>query len=164
MRITAEAPTSQHASVGHQSSRQIAGKSHDSSPNTNANRPQNGVGAFILPCKALSFHYCNWWGSSRGMNAFIKSSLPTFARSSPQIEITVSPRPQKHPVIIAHYINGTQRAICVKNLQIDGVREKAEILRNSTGEKNRKTGKPVTSVNESVRGIWDPFHGAKVQI
>tara|TARA_R110002003_G_scaffold125_6_gene11427 strand:+ start:2769 stop:2930 length:162 start_codon:yes stop_codon:yes gene_type:complete len=41
---------------------------------------------------------------------------------------------------------------------------KAEILRNSTGEKNRKTGKPVISVNESVRGIWDPFHGAKVQI
>jgi large subunit ribosomal protein L43 len=131
---------------------------------TNTNTTQNGVGSFILPCKSLSFHYCNWWGSSRGMNSFIKSSLPTFARNSPQIEITVSPRPRRHPVIIAHYINGTQRSICVKNLQNEGVREKAELLRNSTGEKNRKWGKPVTSINESVRGIWDPFHGAKVQI
>jgi large subunit ribosomal protein L43 len=98
------------------------------------------------------------------MNSFIKASLPSFARNSPQVEITVSPRPRRHPVIIAHYINGTQRSICVKNLQNEGVREKAEMLRNSTGEKNRKTGKPVTSINESVRGIWDPFHGAKVQI
>jgi large subunit ribosomal protein L43 len=98
------------------------------------------------------------------MNSFLKASLPTFARNNPQIEISVSPRPRHHPVIIAHYINGTSRNICVKNLQNEGVREKAEILRNSTGEKNRKTGRPVTSVNESVRGIWDPFHGAKVQI
>jgi large subunit ribosomal protein L43 len=98
------------------------------------------------------------------MNAFIKSSLPTFARNNPQIEISVSGRPRQHPVIVAHYINGTSRAICVRNLQNEGVREKAEILRNSTGEKNKKLGKPVTSINESVRGIWDPFHGAKVKI
>jgi large subunit ribosomal protein L43 len=98
------------------------------------------------------------------MNSFIKSSLPTFAKNNPQIEISVSPRPRRHPVIIAQYINGTERSICVKNMQIEEVREKAEILRNSTGEKNKKTGKPVTSINESVRGIWDPFHGAKMKI
>ena len=98
------------------------------------------------------------------MNAFIKSSLPTFARNNPQIEFQVSPRPRHHPVIIATYTNGSQRAINVKNLQVDGIREKAELLRNSTGEKNKKLGRPVTSINESVRGIWDPFHGAKVQI
>jgi large subunit ribosomal protein L43 len=28
---------------------------------------QNGVGAFILQCKRLDFHYCNYGGSSRGM-------------------------------------------------------------------------------------------------
>lgn len=28
---------------------------------------QNGVGAFILPCKRMDFHYCDWAGSSRGM-------------------------------------------------------------------------------------------------
>jgi large subunit ribosomal protein L43 len=28
---------------------------------------QNGVGAFILQCKRIDFHYCDWAGSSRGM-------------------------------------------------------------------------------------------------
>lgn len=28
---------------------------------------QNGVGAFILQCKRLDFHYCDWAGSSRGL-------------------------------------------------------------------------------------------------
>ncbi len=98
------------------------------------------------------------------MNAFIKASLPAFARRNPQIEIHVSPRPRRHPVIIANYINGAQRSICVKNLQNEGVREKADLLRNSSGEKNKKLGKPVTSINESVRGIWSPFHGAKIKI
>ena len=99
------------------------------------------------------------------MNAFIKSSLPSFAQRNPSVEFSVSPRPRKHPVIIANYLNGAQRSICVKNLQNEGVREKAEMLRNSTGEKNRKLdGRPVKSLNESVRGIWSPFHGSKIEI
>lgn len=98
------------------------------------------------------------------MNAFIKSSLPSFAKRNPQIEISVSPRPRRHPVIRAHYINGNQRAICVRNLTNEGVREKAELLRDASGEKNKRVNKPVTSINESVRGIWSPFHGAKIQI
>jgi large subunit ribosomal protein L43 len=98
------------------------------------------------------------------MNSFLKASLPSFARNNPQIEFSVSPRPRHHPVIIAHYTNGATRSICVKNLQNEGVREKAELLRNSSGEKNKKLGRPVSSINESVRGIWDPFHGARVQL
>lgn len=29
--------------------------------------PQNGLGAFVLQCKKLDFHYCDWAGSSKGM-------------------------------------------------------------------------------------------------
>ena len=32
-----------------------------------SNNDQNGVGAFILQCKRLDFHYCDWAGSSKGM-------------------------------------------------------------------------------------------------
>jgi hypothetical protein len=31
------------------------------------NQTQNGVGAFILQCKKMDFHFCDWAGSSRGM-------------------------------------------------------------------------------------------------
>ncbi|KAI9718034.1 MAG: hypothetical protein M1812_004292 [Candelaria pacifica] len=121
---------------------------------------QNGVGAFILQCKRLDFHYCDWAGSSRGMNLFLTHDLPQFARANPQIEISVSPRPRKHPVIKGSYINGREKAICVRNLEKGQILQKAELLRDASGEKLKRVTKPVRSTNESVRGIWSPYHGA----
>ncbi|KAK3692893.1 thioredoxin-like protein [Podospora appendiculata] len=120
---------------------------------------RNGVGAFILQCKKMDIHYCDWAGSSRGMNGFIKSILPKFAAANPQIEFVVSPRPSKHPVVIGHYINGREKAICVRNLEPLQILKKVELLRDASGEKLRKVNKPVQSVNESVRGVWSPYHG-----
>ncbi|CAD0090373.1 unnamed protein product, partial [Aureobasidium vineae] len=115
-------------------------------------KAQNGVGAFILQCKRLDFHYCDWAGSSKGMKyALLRSPL----------EITVSPRPRKHPVIKGTYINGREKAICVRSLEKEQIMKKAELLRDASGDKLRKVTKPVRSMNESVRGIWDPFHGSK---
>ncbi|KAH8878558.1 hypothetical protein GQ53DRAFT_800608 [Thozetella sp. PMI_491] len=125
---------------------------------------RNGVGAFILQCKKLDFHYCDWAGSSKGMNGFIKSVLPKFAATHPQIEFTVSPRPSKHPIIVGHYINGRERAICVRNMEPLEILRKAEILRDASGEKVRKFKKPVQSTNESVRGVWSPFHGNGMRV
>ena len=76
----------------------------------------------------------------------------------------VSPRPRKHPVIKAQYINGATKSICVRNLEKEQVLQKAEILRDSSGVKNRKLkgGKFVESANESVRGIWSGIHAASM--
>ncbi|KAK4901205.1 39S ribosomal protein L51, mitochondrial [Elasticomyces elasticus] len=122
-------------------------------------KPQNGVGAFILQCRRLDFHYCDWAGSSRGMNAFLKHHLPLFAAQNPSIEISVSPRPGRHPVIKGQYINGREKAICVRNMEPTEVNKKAELLKTASGEKLRRDRRPVKSVNESVRGVWSPFHG-----
>jgi large subunit ribosomal protein L43 len=86
--------------------------------------------------------------------------LPKFARSHPQIEFHVSPRPRKHPVMIGHYINGRQKAVCLANMEPSQVLQKAERLRDASGDKiKRQAGKPVTSITDSVRGIWSPYHG-----
>ena len=123
---------------------------------------QNGVGAFILQCKRLDFHYCDWAGSSRGMNKFLQSYLPTFAKKNPQIEISVSPRPGHHPVVRGVYMNGHERPVCVKNMTPHQILEKAERLKSTSGEKQRKENRAgrrvVTSLNESVRGVWSPYH------
>ncbi|KAI1006322.1 hypothetical protein K3495_g1904 [Podosphaera aphanis] len=125
---------------------------------------QNGTaGAFILACKKLDFHYCDYWGSSRGMNNFLKHNLYKFAASNPQIEISISPRPNKHPVIVGHYINGRHKAICVRNLTETQILRKAELLRDANGEKLKKVTKPVHSIRESVRGIWSPYHNPKMR-
>ncbi|KAK3322311.1 thioredoxin-like protein [Apodospora peruviana] len=125
---------------------------------------RNGVGAFILQCKKMDFHYCDWAGSSKGMNGFIKSALPEFAAAHPQIEITVSPRPSKHPVIIGHYINGNQKSICVRNLEPLQILKKVELLRDASGQKLKKVRKPVQSINDSVRGVWSPYHGEGMKV
>lgn len=52
----------------------------------------------------------------------------------------------------------------MRNMQKDQVLEKAILLRNANGERLKRVTKPVKSVNESVRGIWDPFHGEKWKI
>jgi large subunit ribosomal protein L43 len=41
--------------------------------------------------------------------------------------------------------------------------EKALLLRNASGEKLKRDTKKVKSLNESVRGIWSPFHGQNGQ-
>ncbi|KAI9731026.1 MAG: 39S ribosomal protein L51, mitochondrial [Cirrosporium novae-zelandiae] len=123
-------------------------------------RSQNGVGAFILQCKQLNFYYCDWAGSSKGMNAFLKYTLPQFAAKHPQIEIRVSPRPNRHPVVKGYYINGRSKAVCVRNLEKEQILKKVELLRDASGEKLKHVTKPVRSYNESVRGIWSPYHGS----
>ncbi|KAL2289172.1 hypothetical protein FJTKL_02964 [Diaporthe vaccinii] len=96
---------------------------------------------------------------TRPCSSFIKSLLPRFAAAHPEIEVIVSPRPTKHPIVSAHYINGNTRAVCVKNLHANQIQQKVELLRDSTGERNKRYSKPVKSINESVRGIWSPYHG-----
>lgn len=148
---------------------------------------QNGVGAFILQCKRLDFHYCDWHGSSRGMkydtgatdlfkndadplsrSQFLQTHLSAFAKQNPGIEVAVSPRPGHHPVIRGHYMNGREKAICVRNMRPHEILEKTTLLRNASGEKLKKSNRAgrdmVKSVNESVRGIWDPYHGKQFKL
>ncbi|MCJ1319627.1 39S ribosomal protein L51, mitochondrial [Xylographa vitiligo] len=141
---------------------------------------RNGVGAFILQCKRLDFHYCDWAGSSKGMNQFLTHHLPAFTALSPTTEIHISPRPRAHPVIRAHYIaptpsspstfspqslsasaNTVVKAVCVRNLSKEQLLRKAELLRDGNAAKNRrvKGGRVVRSENEGVRGVWSPMHG-----
>lgn len=95
---------------------------------------------------------------------FLKSHLQDFARANPQIEVTVSPRPGRHPVMKGKYICGKEKAICVRNMEPNEILEKAVLLRNASGEKLKRETKKVKSLNESVRGIWSPFHGQKYQV
>lgn len=92
-------------------------------------------------------------------SAFLTQTLPNFARENPQIELRVAPRPGKHPVIKGQYVNGREKAICVRNLEPIDILKKAMILKDASGDKLKRSKKPVTSINESVRGIWSPYHG-----
>lgn len=102
--------------------------------------------------------------SNKINSSFLRNSLTKFAAANPQVEITVSPRPRRHPVIKGTYINGREKAICVRNLTKEQVLQKAELLRDANGEKLKKVTKPVKSINESVRGVWSPYHGGGMHV
>ena len=52
----------------------------------------------------------------------------------------------------------------MRNLQKEQILQKAELLRDASGEKLKRVTKPVKSINESVRGIWSPFHGSGINV
>jgi large subunit ribosomal protein L43 len=52
----------------------------------------------------------------------------------------------------------------VKNLEKEQILAKVILLRDASGEKLRKETKPVKSINESVRGIWSPYHGGPMAV
>src|SRR5271170_340584 len=95
------------------------------------------------------------------MNALLKSRLlASFARAHPQVEICISPRPNRHPALRAFYINGRAKEVCVRNLDARQILLKAQLLTQNSGDKNRPIrGKNVLSANDNVRGMWSPFHG-----
>ena len=76
----------------------------------------------------------------------------------------MSPRPGKHPVIVAHYVNGKQKSICVRNTEPLQVLQRALQLRDANGEKQKRVTKPVSSINPSVRGVWSPYHGTGMPV
>jgi large subunit ribosomal protein L43 len=98
------------------------------------------------------------------MNAFIKHTLPKFAAQYPSIEITVSPRPHRHPVVTGHYVNGQSRTVEVKNLEKLEILKKVAELRDANGEKEKRVRRPVGSEKESVRGVWSGLHGNGISL
>lgn len=91
------------------------------------------------------------------MRDFLTRRLTEFASSNPQVEFEVV-RKSGHPVVKGFYNNGRDKAICVKSLNIDNVENKLKLLLNSSGDRIRKPKQNVESLNQSVRGIWSPFH------
>jgi large subunit ribosomal protein L43 len=95
------------------------------------------------------------------MNAFLRSPLLTHLTSRhPHVEFLISPRPGKHPVLKAQYVNGRQKAVCVKNMRVEEIKAKCGLLLGNDGSKNKRVaGRKVVSANEGVRGLWSALHG-----
>jgi large subunit ribosomal protein L43 len=55
-------------------------------------------------------------------------------------------------------VNGREKVICVRNLDPNQILKKAELLRDASGRKLKRVIRRVHTDNDSVRGIWSPFH------
>ena len=54
----------------------------------------------------------------------------------------------------------------MRKLEKEQILQKVELLRDANGEKVKRVrgGRVVGSLNEGVRGVWDPFHGGNKDI
>ncbi|CCH44640.1 hypothetical protein BN7_4209 [Wickerhamomyces ciferrii] len=111
----------------------------------------------IPQCKRIILQFDKTGGSSKGLREFLRRRLENYATSNPKIEFKIIEK-AGHPVIKGEYINGREKAICIRNLNIDIIQQKLNLLRESSGAQLTRTKGKVTSLNESIRGIWSPLH------
>ncbi|KAG9319303.1 hypothetical protein KVV02_002584 [Mortierella alpina] len=95
---------------------------------------------------------------------YLKKDLIQFAKEHPHVEVIVTPRPSKHPVIRGLYLNGKDKVVCVRNMEPLDIAGKVNLLKESAGNRMKDFKKPVISTTESVRGIWSPFHSTPHKI
>jgi large subunit ribosomal protein L43 len=52
----------------------------------------------------------------------------------------------------------------MRDLSKEQIMQKVVLLRDASGEKLRKETRVVKSLNESVRGVWSPYHGGGITV
>jgi len=61
-------------------------------------------------------------------------------------------------------MNGQTKETDVRNLEKNQILKEVNFLRNDDGEKMKRVIKPVSSLNDNVRGIWSGMHGNNISI
>lgn len=124
---------------------------------------RNGVLAYVKPCYKVSLQYCNWGGSSQGVRDFLTHEgklLDKIAEKNSDVMFEVVTR-KGHPTFTFYYNNGAQQAVDVRNKRLGDVISKLEEYISRSGNAPFKFNHKVLSQNESIRGIWSPFHQVK---
>ena len=106
----------------------------------------------------LKVFFCEHGGSSSSVRDYIsRGNIIQFAQQNPTVEVIAQLRNGKHPYILAEYLTGSSKQVCVKNEPIERINSVVEMLNNSSGRKITKITKPVRTQTPSVQGVWTPM-------
>ncbi|CAB4002725.1 39S ribosomal L43, mitochondrial [Paramuricea clavata] len=117
----------------------------------------NSFGRYICHLKRLTFNFCPVGGSSRGMRDFVNKRVTLLTENYPNIAVYVTERPDRHPRIIANYLNGSSKVIPVKNSDVEDIQKWVDRLRSESGKKLEKNTRRWHTDNPSIQGTWTPF-------
>ena len=111
----------------------------------------------IKQLSSLTIKYCGLGGSSRYIRPFLTSdAFKQFAQENPTVTINIIKRNNRHPFLLAQYVKGWDKQICVKNEQDESIMKQIMNLNNSSGRKLKRFKKPVITKQVSVQGVWTP--------
>ena len=108
----------------------------------------------VWQCRGLLLQYCNHSGSSAGVRAWCERFLVPFAEANPQIQFAVSVKPNKHPMVQAHYLHDKPKKLSLKNLSAHQVVERIHLLRDMRSLGLKKNSKPFRTT-PSIQGLWE---------
>lgn len=110
----------------------------------------------VWQLKRLLVKFCDHGGSSRGAREFLETRLEGWQALNPQLEVQPTLNRGKHPHLVGHFANGSQKVIDLRNRGVEEVEEQAQRLRDSTGRKVKKLRSRQHTKNPSVQGTWSP--------
>jgi large subunit ribosomal protein L43 len=91
------------------------------------------------------------------MREYIDQRVTGFADKNPEVALYVRHRPSRHPRLVAEYLNGKSKIVCVKNLTPEEIQKFVTQLRTESGAKAEKLKKPWHTERPSIQGNWNPF-------
>lgn len=119
----------------------------------------------------IAFNYCEHSGSSRGAREFLSHRshdpsngyMKSFMEENPQIDVTTTVRPGRHPWIEASYLNGRVRSVSMRNDDPVEILRQMVNLRSTVGRRttcgrrsNRQVKERVVTRQPSIQGRWTP--------
>ncbi|TRM62392.1 thioredoxin-like protein [Schizophyllum amplum] len=128
-------------------------------------RPANGHTTFLPQIRKMVFEFCEKWPTSTNTRTYLVKHLEELAHKNPHVEIVVTPRNHKQPIVRGFYVNGRNKVIELRDMEVNGIEKKVQLLLDSSGAKivplKRRT---VESMTESARGIWSGLHADRPQL
>jgi large subunit ribosomal protein L43 len=85
--------------------------------------------------KQLLIRYSDLDGSSKGIREWMKNNLIEFAKLNPHITIRTELKRCRHPFLRGSYLNGNEKTIGIKNLEIPAIESYVKHLRMQIGRK-----------------------------
>ncbi|XP_046850532.1 39S ribosomal protein L43, mitochondrial-like [Xenia sp. Carnegie-2017] len=113
-------------------------------------------GRYVCQLKRLTFNYCSLGGSSKMMRTFVKERVEIISKSYPNIAVYVTERPNRHPRIVANFLNDSSMVIPLKNDSVEQIDAWVHRLRSSSGKKRQDKYRWQT-LNPSTQGTWSPY-------
>ncbi|XP_065648438.1 uncharacterized protein LOC100202924 [Hydra vulgaris] len=116
-------------------------------------------GRYVCQLKRLTFNYCTYSGSSRGLRYFIDFEAEKFVKDNPQTSVYFQQRNGKDPRLVANYMNGQDRIISVPNHDSIAIWDWLERLKNESGRqwRSERLHQPWLTSTPSIQGTWNPF-------
>ena len=95
----------------------------------------------VWQLRSLLVQYCERGGSSRGTRDFLERMLVPFAEANPQINIAVSVKPNRHPLVRGWYVQDGPKRLNLANMSAEQVAERIQFLRDARPIGMRKNAK-----------------------